>query len=86
MMALKTAAKTWVRDTVRNRTEGKHGNLSAVWVNDRTFGIKSYNTFVAWWNESQGWTFTTTRYSVTTTNHVNVISLYATNPDYDFVG
>ncbi len=79
-MALKGKGKRAVQAAVDNLTPFDHGKLSAREVNG-TFNIFSYRTPVAWFGPD-GWHVTDRWYSVTTSNHVNVIRTAVANPGF----
>ena len=52
-------------------------------VNGSAFVIFSYRTPIAWWtSEGDGWVVPDARYSVTTTNHQNVVRVAVDNPGF----
>lgn len=52
-------------------------------VNGSAFVIFSYATPIAWWSgEAQEWIIPDVKYSVTTTNHQNVVRVAVDNPGF----
>lgn len=75
----------WIEHMTYGHLVPQYGRSLAteIAVNGRAFVIFSYRTPIAWWSsEGEAWVSPHARYSVTTTNHQNVVRTAIDNPGF----
>ncbi|MDB5716530.1 MAG: hypothetical protein JWO15_3927 [Sphingomonadales bacterium] len=64
------------RAAIEQRHEFNAGNFCSRWAGSKAepqYDVYSYQTVIAYWNESEGWVTTDHRYSTTTSRHQSTI-------------